>query len=376
MAKVYFDNAATSPIRKKVIKYMISFLKKKLGNPSSLHSLGLQSRCIIEYSRINIAKILNAEPSEIIFTSSGTEANNLLLRSCLNNLNIKYIITSKIEHKSIIETLNDFYLKNGVIIDFVKLTNNGSIDLKDLESKLKNNNLPILVSLMYVNNEIGNILDIDSVCNICKKYKAYFHSDTIQAIGHYNLDLKKIKIDFACGSAHKFNGPMGIGFAFIRKGLNLKAIITGGSQERNTRAGTENIYGILGMSKAFEIANFNLKKERKYIENIKIYCIKQLKKFFPLIIFNGLSDDPFKSIYTILNIAIPKKDKMISFNLDLKGVIVSKGSACNENRVSHVMKILFKKKNIKNYSFLRISLGIFNKKKDVDLLISGLKKIY
>lgn len=375
MKKVYFDNAATTPMRKQVINYMISSLKESLGNPSSIHSLGIKTRSILEYSRINIANILNADPSEIIFTSSGTEANNLILRSCINDLNIKYIITSKIEHKSILETLNDLYIKYGVVIDFVKLNNNGIIDLNDLEKKLKKNNNS-LVSLMYVNNEIGNILDIYSVCNICKKYKAYFHSDTIQAIGHYNLDIKKLNLDFACGSAHKFNGPMGIGFAFIRKGLNIKAIITGGSQESETRAGTENIYGILGMSKAISIANINLKKEKKYIENIKKYCIKQLKKSIPGIIFNGLSDSMIKSIYTILNIAIPKKDNMISLNLDLKGVIVSQGSACNSYNVSHVIKILFKKIKINKFSFIRISFGFLNKKKDIDIFISCLKDIY
>ncbi|ANO35836.1 cysteine desulfurase family protein [Candidatus Karelsulcia muelleri] len=376
MKKVYFDNAATTPMRKQVINYMISSLKESLGNPSSIHSLGIKTRSNLEYSRINIANILNADPSEIIFTSSGTEANNLILRSCINDLKIKYIITSNIEHKSILETLNDLYRKYGVVIDFVKLNNNGILDINDLEKKLKkNNHSPILVSLMYVNNEIGNILDIYSVCNICKKYKAYFHSDTIQAIGHYNLDIKKLNIDFACGSAHKFNGPMGIGFAFIRKGLNIKAIITGGSQERETRAGTENIYGILGMSKAIEIANINLKKEKKDIEKIKKYCIKQLKKSIPGIIFNGLSYSTIKSIYTILNIAIPKKDNMISFNLDLKGVIVSQGSACNSNsyKVSHVIKILFNNKKINKLSFIRISFGFLNKKKDIDILISCLK---
>ncbi|AGS33380.1 Cysteine desulfurase [Candidatus Karelsulcia muelleri] len=376
MKKVYFDNAATTPMRKQVINYMISSLKESLGNPSSIHSLGIKTRSNLEYSRINIANILNADPSEIIFTSSGTEANNLILRSCINDLKIKYIITSNIEHKSILETLNDLYIKYGVVIDFVKLNNNGILDINDLEKKLKkNNHSPILVSLMYVNNEIGNILDIYSVCNICKKYKAYFHSDTIQAIGHYNLDIKKLNIDFACGSAHKFNGPMGIGFAFIRKGLNIKAIITGGSQERETRAGTENIYGILGMSKAIEIANINLKKEKKDIENIKKYCIKQLKKSIPGIIFNGLSYSTIKSIYTILNIAIPKKDNMISFNLDLKGVIVSQGSACNSYKVSHVIQILFNNNKIKKLSFIRISFGFLNKKKDIDILISCLKDI-
>src|SRR5436190_1364960 len=304
MKKVYFDNAATTPMRKQVINYMIDSLKESLGNPSSIHSLGIKTRSILEYSRINIANILNADPSEIIFTSSGTEANNLILRSCINDLNIKYLITSKIEHKSILETLNDLYIKYGVVID-----------------------------------------------------------------------IKKLKIDFACGSAHKFNGPMGIGFAFIRKGLNIKAIITGGSQERKTRAGTENIYGILGMSKAIEIANINLKKEKKYIENIKKYCIKQLKKSIPGIIFNGLSYSIIKSIYTILNIAIPKKDNMISFNLDLKGVIVSQGSACNSYKVSHVMKILFNNKKTNKFSFIRISFGCFNKKKDIDIFISCLKDI-
>ncbi|MGX7590698.1 cysteine desulfurase family protein [Candidatus Karelsulcia muelleri] len=363
--KIFLDNASTTPLRKEVY---ISLLKtlKRFGNPSSNHSLGVYNKYNIEYSRIKIAKILNISAEEIIFTSSGTEANNFILRNCVKNLNVQCIITSLLEHKSVLETVYDLYLQYDIIVKFVKFNSKGEIDLNNLRKLLKENTKITLVSLMYVNNEIGNILNIKKVSEICREFNTYLHSDTIQAIGHLNLNLKKLNIHFASASAHKFYGPYGIGFAYIRKKISIKSFITGGLQEKNRRAGTENIYGIIGMTEALKLASNNLKYEKNYIQNIKKYCIQKLHNNIPKLIFNGLSKNINKSIYTILSIAFPKK-YLLSLNLDLKGVIISQASACISSEYSHVFKSLYQKtkRYIQDLTFLRISFGIFNKKKEI-----------
>ncbi|MGX7590558.1 cysteine desulfurase family protein [Candidatus Karelsulcia muelleri] len=363
--KIFLDNASTTPLRKEVY---ISLLKtlKRFGNPSSNHSLGVYNKYNIEYSRIKIAKILNISAEEIIFTSSGTEANNFILRNCVKNLNVQCIITSLLEHKSVLETVYELYLQYDIIVKFVKFNSKGEIDLNHLRKLLKENTKITLVSLMYVNNEIGNILNLKKVSEICREFNTYLHSDTIQAIGHLNLNLKKLNIHFASASAHKFYGPYGIGFAYIRKKISIKSFITGGLQEKNRRAGTENIYGIIGMTEALKLAYNNLKYEKNYIQNIKKYCIKKLHNNIPKLIFNGLSKNINKSIYTILSIAFPKK-YLLSLNLDLKGVIISQASACISSEYSHVFKSLYQNTNryIQDLTFLRISFGIFNKKKEI-----------
>ncbi|MGX7590269.1 cysteine desulfurase family protein [Candidatus Karelsulcia muelleri] len=363
--KIFLDNASTTPLRKEVY---ISLLKtlKRFGNPSSNHSLGVYNKYNIEYSRIKIAKILNISAEEIIFTSSGTEANNFILRNCVKNLKVKCIITSLLEHKSVLETVYDLYLQYDIIVKFVPFNRNGEIDLNHLRKLLKENTKITLVSLMYVNNEIGNILNIKKVSEICREFNTYLHSDTIQAIGHLNLNLNKLNIHFASASAHKFYGPYGIGFAYIKKNISIKSFLTGGLQEKNRRAGTENIYGIIGMTEALKLAYNNLNYDKNYIQNIKKYCIKKLHNNIPKLIFNGLSKNINKSIYTILSIAFPKK-YLLSLNLDLKGVIISQSSACISSEYSHVFKSLYKntKIYIQDLTFLRISFGIFNKKKEI-----------
>ncbi|MGX7591125.1 cysteine desulfurase family protein [Candidatus Karelsulcia muelleri] len=363
--KIFLDNASTTPLRKEVY---ISLLKtlKRFGNPSSNHSLGVYNKYNIEYSRIKIANLLNISAEEIIFTSSGTEANNFILRNCVKNLNVQCIITSLLEHKSVLETVYDLYLQYDIIVKFVTFNSKGEIDLNHLRKLLKENTKITLVSLMYVNNEIGNILNIKKVSEICREFNTYLHSDTIQAIGHLNLNLKKLNIHFASASAHKFYGPYGIGFAYIRKNISIQSFITGGLQEKNRRAGTENIYGIIGMTEALKLAYNNLNYEKNYIQNIKKYCIKKLHNNIPKLIFNGLSKNLNKSIYTILSIAFPKK-YLLSLNLDLKGVIISQSSACISSEYSHVFKSLYKKTKlyIQDLTFLRISFGIFNKKKEI-----------
>lgn len=376
MNRIYLDNASTTFLRNEVIDSMIKIIKKFYGNPSSPHWFGRKSRFIIEKSRKLIANSINAHPSEIIFTSSGTEANNLILRSSIISLKIKRIITSPLEHLSVIKTILDIYKNYKINIEFIKLKKKGEIDIENLEKKLKNNSSTTLVSLMYANNEIGNILDVKNIGFICKKYNSYFHSDTVQYMGHYKINMKKLPFHFASASAHKFYGPVGIGFAFIRNSIKLKSIITGGNQEKNIRAGTENIYGIVGLANALNLANINLNFEKKKIEKLKKYCIFSLKKEIPEVIFNGLCNDNNKSIYTILNIFIPIKNDLIYFYLDLKGISISNGSSCfTSSKISHVIKHISNIKKLNNMTPIRISFSIFNKKKDIDFLILHLKKL-
>ncbi|MGX7592266.1 cysteine desulfurase family protein [Candidatus Karelsulcia muelleri] len=374
MKKIFFDNASTTPLRSEVYNSFLNSLKE-FGNPSSTHSLGLYNKYKIEYSRNKIAKILNISEDEIIFTSSGTEANNFILRNCVQNLNVKCIITSLLEHKSVLETIYDLYMQYDIMVEFVNFNPRGEIDLNNLKEKLKKNNTKTLVSLMYVNNEIGNILNIKKVSEICREFNSYLHSDTIQAIGHLKINLNKLNIHFASASAHKFYGPYGIGFAYVKKSIYIKSFMTGGYQEKSRRAGTENIYGIIGMTEALHLAYKNLSLEKKHINKLKKYCIKNLQKNIPQLRFNGLSKSINNSLYTILSIAFPKK-KIINLKLDLKGIIVSQTSACISSEYSHVMKSLYKKTNvqIQNLTFLRISLGFFNKKIEVKKFLKELRK--
>lgn len=355
---------------------MVENLHKFFGNPSSSHHWGRLSRSVIETARKTIAGLLNADPSEIIFTSGGTEANNMILMTAVQHLKVKRIITSPLEHKSVLEISCQLSEMQGVIVEFVKLKSNGLIDLQDLENKLKTSSLATLVSLMHANNEIGNILPISLVGAICKKYKAWFHTDATQTIGHYRLDLQSAGMDFASCSAHKFYGPTGIGFAFIRKNSVRGGFIVGGPQERGMRAGTENICGILGMAKALECALQELEKERSHIESLKIYAISELQKAVPIIRFNGLSSDLDQSLYMVLNISLPLRDDMLSFYLDLKGIAVSQGSACLSGSVktSHVIEAIHESEDAKNTTALRISFGRFNTRGDIDKLVIALKE--
>jgi cysteine desulfurase len=366
---IYLDNAASTPIRQEVIQVMNDVLKNYIGNPSSSHQLGRRNKAIIERSRISIASSIHALPSEIIFTSGGTEANNLVLRSAIRDLKVKRILSSPIEHKSVLETVLDIARYSKIVIELIKLEEKGSIDREDLERKLKNNSITTIVSLMHANNEIGNLSEIEEIGFLCKKYGSYFHSDIVQTVGHYPMNVKNI--DFASASAHKFYGPRGIGFVFIRKGLFVNPFLTGGGQEKNLRSGTENICGIVGMAKALELAYSSLNEEKGKIETLKKYCISELKREIPEIKFNGLSDFLDKSLYTILNISIPIKNNILSFFLDLKGIAVSQGSACAPSR-SHVIEAVSGKDTS---SSLRISFGIFNKMKDIDALIEALIEI-
>ncbi|WP_185867034.1 cysteine desulfurase family protein [Blattabacterium cuenoti] len=382
MKRAYLDNAASTPIRNEVMQVMINTLKYSLGNPSSIqHSYGREARSILEESRICIAKNVKVSPNEIIFTSGGTEANNLILRSSVLDLNIRHILTSKLEHPSVLHTISDLSIRYKISVNFILNDEKGILDFNNMEEILKKNiSKKTLVSLMYVNNEIGNLLEVDKVIFLCKKYNAYFHSDTIQAIGNIPIDMEKLSFDFATASAHKFYGPKGIGLAIIRSHIlkKIKPFITGGVQEYGIRSGTENIHGIAGLSEAIRLSYCNFPSYIKKIQNLKSYCISELKKIISNIIFNGLSHHSEKSIPSILNFLYPtKKDHLLYFHLDLMGVAVSKGSSCNSSikKISHVIQSITDKSLLNKTMPIRISFGIFNEKEDIDSLINALQKI-
>ncbi len=373
---VYFDNAATTPLRSEVIERMTEVMKTNFGNASSSHSFGRSSKALIEQSRKTIAFFLNCSASEIVFTSGGTEADNLVLRSAVKDLKVEEIITSKIEHHAILHTVEALANEFGIIVTYVDLQPNGHINYGHLEALLQSSKKQ-LVTLMHINNEIGNKLDIERVAELCKTNDALFHSDTVQSVGHYILDLQAIPIDFIAASAHKFHGPKGIGFAFIRKNSGLKASIFGGEQERGYRAGTESIHNIVGMEEALKISYQNLEKERDYIGDLKQYFIDSLQKAFPKVEFNGDCSDNTDSTYTLINTCLPiapEKAAMLQFQLDLKGIACSKGSACQSgsNQNSHVLSAILNEEQLKQPS-VRFSFSAFNTKDEVDYVIEVLK---
>lgn len=379
MDHIYLDNAATTCVRKEVSDKMASVLRSYYGNPSSTHSFGRSSKSILEKCRKNIASFFNVKSSEIIFTSGGTEADNLVLRSAVLDLKINHIITSKIEHHAVGHTVN--YLKDNfnVKISYVRVFPDGKIDYSHLDEILSKNNLKALVTLMHINNEIGTILDLNRVSKICKLHGALFHSDTVQSIGHYPLDLSKINIDFLAASAHKFHGPKGIGFAFIRNGIGIKSIITGGSQERGYRSGTESLHDIVGLNESLKISYERLEIEKAHISEIKSYFINKLNHEIPGVKFNGSSNNLKDSTYTLVNVCFPvdiKKSPLFLFQLDLNGIACSKGSACQSgsDSGSHVLNEILTDDDLKKPS-IRFSFSCFNTKNEIDSLVKVLKDI-
>jgi len=376
MQKVYFDNAATTPINQEVIEIVAQTMNSIYGNPSSTHQFGRSAKTLVEKSRKSIAKLLNCSASEIVFTAGGSEADNLILFNAVKNLNVKRIISTKIEHHAILHTLNSLEKEYSIQIDYVDVNEKGEIDLEHLITILENSEVKTLVSLMQVNNEIGNILDVDKVISICKDQNALFHSDTVQGLTHLKIDLQKSPIDFIAASAHKFHGPKGVGFAVIKKGFGIQPILHGGEQERGARAGTENTHSIVGMEMALNIATKNYEKDKVYIINLKQYFIEQLQNNFENIQFNGLSNDLDKSAYHILNVRFEKEIPMLLFNLDLKGIAASGGSACQSgsNKGSHVLNAILNEGEAKKTS-VRFSFSIYNTKNEVDYVIEALKSI-
>ena len=375
--QIYFDNAATSPLRKEVIESINEVLLETYGNPSSNHSFGRRAKNLIENSRKIISSVLNVTPQEIIFTSGGTESDNMVLRSAVEDLDVKTIISTKIEHHAILHAL-DYLEKKNVSIVYLPVDKNGEIKYQDLDKALSSDDSKKLVSLMHVNNEIGNMIDLGHISKMCQSKGSLLHTDAVQSIGHYKIDLNEIKVDFLSAAAHKFHGPKGVGFSFIRKNSGLNPFILGGSQERGLRAGTESVHNIVGMSKALELAYKNLEFESKYIRNLKKYAILKINEFLPESHFNGNCDKDDKSAYNLINVNLPvssEKKDLLDFQLDLKGIACSKGSACQSGSTkgSHVLDLVVPKK-LKNRPSLRFSFSSFNTKDEIDFLIETIRE--
>lgn len=374
MQRIYLDNAATTALDKDVLDAMMPYLTTHFGNPSSIYSYGRESRMAVESARKTVAKLLNAHPGEIFFTSCGTESNNTAIISSLRDLGCKHIISSSIEHHAVLHTIDHYACNEDISYSYVKLLPNGHIDLKDLEEQLASQEKKCLVSLMHANNEIGNLLAMNSVSELCRKYNAIFHSDCVQTVGHYPIDLNRIDIDFITASGHKFHGPKGTGILYVNSKLQIKPLIYGGGQERNMRAGTENVYGIVGFAKALQQAMDNYTEESEYIKSLKAYMVQQLQKELPDVSFNG--DYNGSCLYTVLSAAFPKSERseMLLFNLDINNICVSGGSACSSgaNQGSHVINAISEDHDKVP---VRFSFSKYNTKEEIDTVINKLKEI-
>jgi len=374
--RIYFDNAATTPIEKSVVDAMLPYLYEFHGNPSSIHSHGREARNAIERARKTIAQLLNTSPSEILFTSSGTEADNTAIVGSVKSLGIKNIITSPIEHHAVLHTVEALEKEGIVKVLYVQHFSDGSIDYDFLEQLLKD--FPnALVSLMHGNNEIGNVNDIERIGAFARKHGAIYHTDTVQTMGHFRFNLETLPLDFIVGSAHKFHGPKGVGFLYTNARNQIPPFIHGGAQERNMRGGTENVAGIVGMAKALELSLSHLEENERHIVGVKSYFIQQLKEHFSDIQFNGLSDNLEKSLSTVLNVALPSSDlnDMLLFNLDIDRISVSGGSACNSGATvtSHVLESL---KADPDRAHIRFSFSRWNTKEEVDFVLEKLAALY
>ena len=373
--KVYLDNAATTPIASEVIEEIQPYLNNYFGNPSSTHAFGRKTKNAIEINRKKIADLIRAKNNEIIFTSGGTEADNMALRCAVFDLNVKRIITTKIEHHAVLHTAECLRDQQNVEVIFLATDHNGNPDLVQLES-IVNDKVNTLVTLMHANNEIGTLLPIKKVASICAKHKhVYFHSDTVQTMGHYSFNLSETPIDFLTCSAHKLHGPKGVGFLYVNQKISLNPLITGGSQERKNRGGTENLYGIVGLGKAMEMAYENLASHQKHIQDLKSFMKKELEKIDQRINFNG-ETSPEKSLYTVLNVCFPADvcNSMLLFSLDIHGIAASGGSACSSgsNQGSHVLAELPHQDNCQS---VRFSFSRFNTQEDVEFTIEKIRSI-
>ncbi len=372
--KVYLDNAATTPLDPKVLEAMMPYLTECFGNPSSTHAFGRKSKTAIEQARKLIASHLNCQGGEIYFTSGGTEADNMALKCAVRDLGVQRIITSPTEHKAVIESAELLRTHFGVKVEYVQLDEVGRPILEDLENKLKDSQ-PTIVSLMHANNEIGTKIDLHQYGNLCRKYNAYFHSDTVQTMGHYAFDLQNLPVDFVTCAAHKFHGPKGVGFLYVRKDVKVKSMIQGGGQERQMRGGTENLYGIVGLGKAVELAYQDLQGHIDHVQGLKTYMRDQLLDSYPELAFNGDTTEN-GSLYTVLNVCLPETEntKMFLFSLDLKGIAASGGSACSSgaSKGSHVLTAIGSSPSCTS---VRFSFSRFTTKEEVDYTLSVIREL-
>ncbi len=374
MNRIYFDNAATTPLDTEVLNAMMPYLTTNFGNPSSIYSYGRETRMAIENARKTTAKILHAHPAEIFFTSGGTESSNTAITASVRDLGCKHIISSAIEHHATLHTVEHLHKTGEATISYVSLLPNGHVDMQHLEILLQQSTKKCLVTLMHANNETGNMLDLQATGTLCKKYGAIFHSDTVQTVGHFPFNLRNTPVDFITGAGHKFHGPKGVGILYINEKIKITPFVQGGSQERNMRAGTENLYGIVGFAKALELATAGYESESTYINGLRLYMMDVLQQNLPGISFNG---DPLgQSLYTVLSVNFPKTDKseMLLFSLDMNNICASGGSACTSgaDQGSHVIKAI---NNNPNNVTVRFSFSKHNTKEEVDAVIEKLKQL-
>jgi cysteine desulfurase len=376
MPRIYLDNAATTPLEPEVLDAMMPYLTEKFGNPSSIYSYGRESKMAIEGARKSVAKILGCTPGEIFFTSGGTESSNTAIRAAVRDLGCTHIISSPIEHHATLYTVQEMDKRGKARAEWVNLTDDGHIDLAHLEEILQSSDEKTLVTLMHANNEVGNLLDIHAAGTLCEQYGAIFHSDTVQTVGHYPFDLKNTPVHFINGAGHKFGGPKGVGILYIKAGLGINPLIRGGSQERNMRAGTENLYGIVGFAKALELAAARYEEDKNYVSGLKSYMCGKLREKFPASRCNGDVGD--KALYTVLNVSFPKSNKteMLLMNLDMAGICVSGGSACSSgaSSVSHVIKALYNGQS-EELVPIRFSFSRHNTKEEVDAVVEKLAEL-
>lgn len=376
MQRIYFDNAATTPLDPEVLDAMMPYLTEKFGNPSSIYSYGRETKIAIETARKSVARILGCKPAEIFFTSGGTESSNTAIRASVQDLGCTHIITSPIEHHATLHTVEGLAKSGQVQLSFVKLDEKGHVDLASIEALLSANKGKTLVTLMHANNELGNLLNVEKVAALCQRYGAIFHSDMVQTIGHYPINLHSIPVHFVSAAGHKFHGPKGVGILYVNEGVKINPLLAGGSQERNMRAGTENLYGIVGFAKALELAASRYESDSSYINELKGYMCRRITETFPQAICNG--DTEGESLYTVLNVSFPKTDKsdMLLFNLDIAGICVSGGSACSSgaSSVSHVIKALYNGRS-ESMVPIRFSFSRHNTKEEVDIVVEKLKEL-
>ena len=371
--KIYLDNAATTPLAPEALDEMMPYLTDNFGNPSSIHSYGRKSRAAIEKSRKIVASAINASTAEVFFTSCGTESNNMVIKQSVKNLGVRRIISSSIEHHCVLHSV-EMEAREGVKVDMVRIGKYGEVDFEHLESLLKSSEDKTLVTLMHSNNEIGTLLDLERVSALCEQYGAYFHTDTVQTIGYFPFDVQKLKVHFLSGSGHKFHGPKGVGFVYINSDVQISPFMDGGSQERNMRGGTENLYGIVGLGKALELSLTNMQSTREYITDLKNYMKDKLDHELDDVMYNGYTDE--RCHYKVLNVSLPLNNKtdLILFNLDIAGIAASGGSACTSGSEvgSHVLAGINAATNRKS---VRFSFSRHNTKTEIDYVVKELKKM-
>lgn len=372
--RVYLDNAATTPLDPEVMKEMYRVMESQFGNPSSIHAHGREARALIEKARRTVANLLHTSPAEIFFTSGGTEADNMAIRSGISGYGLKHAITTRLEHHAVVHTLEALEKAGIIKLSFVNVDQNGSLDYEHLE-QLLNDNERSFVSLMHANNELGTLNDIERIGELCEQYNAIYHCDTVQTVGHYRHDLSKLKVHFMVCAAHKLHGPKGVGFLYINHKVKIDPMIYGGAQERNMRGGTENVYGIAGLAKALEMAYTEMDEHQEKIQGLKTYMMESLKAQIPGIHFNG-ETDPDKSLYTVLNVSFPEMDMadMLLFNLDIAGISASGGSACSSgtNIGSHVLNAIGANPD---RPAVRFSFSKYNTKEEVDYTVGKIREI-